>query len=216
MSIKRGKRYGRLVAVKEEEKGPYGHIMWLFQCDCGNTKIIAKCNVLKGVTKSCGCLQKEIAVKNGTTHGMYGTRIYNIWGCMRGRCKNKNFKDYGDRGIKVCKDWHKFINFYRNMGVSYEQHVQKYGESNTQIDRVDVNGNYNLNNCRWVTSVEQQSNKRNSRYLTFKGKTQTMAWWSRETGISSGCLFNRIFRDGWELKKALTTPSISKKCGLWL
>lgn len=152
-----GDRFGRLTILKEVEKdqSKYGFRRFLVRCDCGNEKILRAYNLFSGDSKSCGCYKLEKAAEVKTTHGMCGTRMYNSWRGMRERCsnpKNKKFKDYGGRGIKYDPFWDDFENFYKDM-------IDGYSEELT-LDRIDVNGNYCKENCRWVTWSIQQQNKR--------------------------------------------------------
>ena len=191
--IKKGEKHDRLTAVKFHHKDKWSHQYWLFRCDCGNEKVIVASDVKRNIVKSCGCLQRETI----TTHGMYYSREYSIWGGMEQRCLNRNnhaYKNYGGRGIKVCNRWLKFENFYKDMG---ECPVGK------TLDRIDNNGNYKPSNCRWATVKEQNNNRRNNHLLTFKGKTQTIAQWAKEIGINRATLSSRIYK-GWSVERALT------------
>lgn len=135
--------------------------------------------------------------KHKIKHGMYGTKIYSRWDAMKARCLNKNskfFKHYGGRGITICKEWLKFENFYKDMGNCPQ------GKS---LDRIDNNGNYYKENCRWATQEEQCNNMRKNHLLTYKNKTQTIAQWSRELGIGYSTIWSRI-KYGWEVEKALS------------
>lgn len=159
------KKFGRLVALRFDHKNKFNNHYWLFQCDCGKEKIICKNNVVHGHTKSCGCIPKFRYFGNivNITHGMTKTRIYNIWKCMKRRCYNINhisYKNYGARGIKICDRWSKFENFRDDMYQSYLEHVEKFGEKQTTIDRKECTGNYELNNCKWSTYLEQAKNRR--------------------------------------------------------
>ncbi len=199
-----GQKFGRLTAVRfiEVRKNSY---FWLFKCDCGKDVMTQKGNVVSGLSKSCGCWK----IQRLTKHGMTKTRFYNIWGHILSRCHNSNverFKNYGGRGIKVCKRWLTFINFKDDMYESYREHLTKFGKKNTTIDRIDTNGNYCESNCRWATYKEQNNNKRNNRLLTHNGKTQCVLDWAKELKISPSILYKRITQRKWTIKQALTTP----------
>ena len=191
MIIKKGQKFNRLTAIKFVEMRGKSRQYWLFKCDCGNKKIISVGNVKSGQIKSCGCLRKK--------HGMTKTRTYISWQGMKGRCFNKNrekYKDYGARGITVCDRWlgkNGFENFYTDMGERPE------GKT---LDRIDNNGNYCPENCRWSSPKEQANNQRSNILITYKGKTKNMKQWSEELGIKYDIIGMRI-RKGWDIKKAL-------------
>lgn len=134
---------------------------------------------------------------------MRGTKLYNVWKSMKQRCFDvncKSFRDYGGRGIYVCNEWSSdFLSFYNwAMNNGYKPTLT--------IDRVDNDGIYCPENCRWVSNSVQQSNKRNNHLLTYNGKTMTMAQWSAETGIKYQKIKDRIGRCGWSVDKTLSTP----------
>lgn len=141
-------------------------------------------------------------------HGMWHTRFYYVWDSLKGRCLNKNNKkydSYGARGIKVCPEWMDFINFKNDMLESYNEHVEKFGEKNTLIDREDNNGNYCKENCRWATAKEQARNQRFNRLETHNGQTKCLSEWAEIFGMTPDVLRGRLNR-GWDIEKALTFP----------
>lgn len=190
-----GKKFGRLTALKEVKKDHA--YLWVCLCICGNKKAIYSGSLRAGLTKSCGCLMKERKTSGAKTHGASTTRIYWIYRGILNRCQNKNvkcYKNYGGRGIKCF--WKTFEDFYKDMGSTYTDELT--------IERVDVNGNYCKKNCKWITMEKQALNRRNSHFLTYNGKTQTMTEWANEIGIPNGNLWNRIVNLKWPVEKALT------------
>jgi hypothetical protein len=157
-----GQRFGRLTAIAYQRNRH-----WLFQCDCGEMKIIDGRNVCKGDTRSCGCLRKEVLrnriftheqrealIKRNTVHGLRHHPAYDRWRQMLARChdpEHKRFSDYGGRGIVVCARWHMLENFIEGMGDL---------PKGLTIERVDNDGNYELMNCKWATYTEQNNNHR--------------------------------------------------------
>lgn len=122
---------------------------------------------------------------------------------MRRRCDLPTvrcYPNYGGRGIYVCERWHKFENFYADMGPR--------PSTDHQIDRIDNDGPYSPENCRWATRIENMSHRRTSRLLTFEGETMSLAEWSRRVGLTTYCIFYRLDKMGWSVEQALTTPSL--------
>ncbi len=181
--------------------------IWLCKCECGNTKKVLASHLISGHTKSCGCLQKQsfkFAIHK-PKHNMIHTRLYKIWNGMKNRT-NKNsslvkteYKNYSGRDITICDEWAKdFVAFYNwAMSNGYQD--------NLTIDRIDVNGNYEPSNCRWVTMKEQQNNKRNNTVIEYNGEKNTISQWTKKLGYSKGLLTNRLIR-GWSIERALNTP----------
>ena len=197
-----GQRFGKLTVIERTANTKYGEAQWICQCDCGHPyKVVVGKNLTKGVVKSCGCLMEENRLSigkrvNHTKHGMYGTRIYNIWNGMKGRCSDISNPNYGGRGITVCDEWQKFELFYEwAMANGYDDTLT--------LDRINVNGNYEPSNCRWATVKMQCNNTRVNHTITYRGKTQTIKQWADEMGMRDSTLRERI-RKGWPVEKALT------------
>tara|TARA_Y100000310_G_scaffold319693_2_gene375272 strand:- start:358 stop:909 length:552 start_codon:yes stop_codon:yes gene_type:complete len=128
------------------------------------------------------------------------------WFSLRDRCNNPNSKRYycyGGRGIKV--EWSDFVEFKKDMFESYLDHVEKYGRKDTTIDRINNNGNYSKENCRWATIVEQQNNTSTNKILTILGESKTATQWANEVGLPSNAVRKRLSR-GWSAEDALTKP----------
>lgn len=205
-----GQRFGRLVAISEDKSS--GYLKWKCQCDCGNIKFATAFDLRSGHTKSCGCLQRERASESikrrNFKHGQTRTPLHNSWCAMMQRCYDNNYKwykDYGARGIKVCPEWHDFISFS-------EWATSSGFTEGLSIDRIDVNGDYCPENCRWATTIEQANNKRNNIYLEYNGEKKTIAEWARFLNIPYHALYNRIYDLQWPIDKAITEP-IRGQCG---
>lgn len=154
MSTIVGMKFNRLLVISEHER-KRTNMTYLCLCDCGNTKITYKQNLVEGITKSCGCFRKEHGKRMLTKHGLSYTKIYNTWLAMNRRCSVKDtigWKNYGGRGITVCERWKNLQNFIDDM--------QSTWFPKADIDRIDVDGNYEPTNCRWVTRKENCNNKR--------------------------------------------------------
>lgn len=194
-----GKRYGRLVAKSKVERPGKG-LFWNCVCDCGREVVVWGANLRSGNSKSCGCLGRENLRASKTSHGKAHTREYHVWLTMKSRCLNPNnqkYADYGGRGIKVCDRWLDFDAFYDDMG-------DRPSDAHS-IDRIDNDGDYCPENCRWATTSQQQRNKRSSCVLAWNGKEQTAVEWAAELGISQAVIASRLYR-GWSVERTLTTP----------
>lgn len=238
-----GQRFGRLVVLERANDyiKPNGShcIRWKCKCDCGNISFVVSWKLKSGNTRSCGCMQREIAkelgkniprkikqnpnnkfakntkrdFKNQNRNGLSKTRIYKIYISMISRCRNKNdinYKDYGGRGIKVCDEWIKeggfeaFCRWAYNTG--YDEKAE-YGKCT--IDRINVNGNYEPSNCRWADGKTQSNNKRNTIFISYRGKTKSLVEWCEELGLNKSTIRNRIHK-GWDPEKAFSTPIRNK------
>ena len=177
-----GERYGRLTVVSLVSGRNASDRKYLCKCDCGGMKITSEDNLKRGHTKSCGCLYKKIGGKSkyGTRHGESKTRLYKIWSRMIWRCEKPSYfqySNYGGRGITVCKEWHNFNAFK-------EWAIENGYSDNLTIDRIDNNKGYAPSNCRWATRKEQANNRRTNRFITYDGKTKTVAEWAECFGIN--------------------------------
>lgn len=197
-----GQRYERLtvIALKEtKNKKSY----WECKCDCGNTTIVRKDQLKSGKSKSCGCLNIE-KIKQGRnhSHGHSKTRLYRTFHSMKARCCNPNnndFKDYGGRGIKICEQW-------LNDFLEFRKWALKTGyNDNLTIERINVNGNYEPSNCKWVTRKIQSRNTRQNNLITISGITKCFSEWCEIYSISKSTVKDRM-NNGWETKQAITTP----------
>lgn len=202
-----GMRFGRLVVNHRVddlvEKSGYKLVMWSCTCDCGNTKIVRAKSLMRGDTKSCGCYVKEAQSKRASKHNGYGTRLYNVWNSIRQRCnnpKNKAYDDYGGRGIKMCKAWDDFSVFRKwALSSGYDESAPRRA---CTIDRVDVDGDYCPENCRWVDISTQNRNKRTTPYYEYNGERHSLMEWSAITGIKYQTLFKR-YKSGLSAEDAL-------------
>lgn len=182
-----GVKFGRLTAQRDVGINNDNKRLWECVCTCGNIKIVPSSRLRKGFTRSCGCLHKETVSRLFKKHGfaysedILKTRFYRAFYNMRSRCnstKNPHFKNYGGRGIKL--EWGSFSQFANDMFDSYMIHIKKYGIQDTSIERVDNNGNYSVNNCKWATKAEQVQN---IRYDKMKRTEGALKGWKTKKGL---------------------------------
>lgn len=203
-----GNQYGRLEVISFLKTDKHGNKVYLCKCECGNTTTTTANSLKKGHTKSCGCLQRETVTK----HNKSKTRLYKVWMDMRCRCNYKNgqdFKHYGNRGVKVCDEWlNNFQTFYDwAMANGYKENAPK-GECT--LDRINVDGNYEPSNCRWVNSKSQANNRTNNRVITYHNETHTLAEWSEILGIKYETLSARLNKYKWSVEQAFSTESLPR------
>lgn len=148
-----GRQFGRLKAIRYDHSAK-GGAFWMCACSCGNTAIVRAAKLISGWTKSCGCFRKEVTAARSVSHGHARSLIYERWKGIHARCSNPNhrsYKYYGARGIRVCERWKSFENFLSDMGLP---------PSGLIIDRINNDGNYEPNNCRWTTQKISANNRR--------------------------------------------------------
>jgi hypothetical protein len=186
-----GFQFGSLTVLQLGKSHGNGAV-WLCLCKCGTQKEIRASDMVQGSIKSCGCEHTKRIAKASTTHGLTNTRTYGIWQAMRLRCNRIN-QDYSCRGITYDERWDSFENFYLDMGEVPE---------GMSIDRIDFNGNYTKDNCRWATREQQANNTRANVFIEWQGKRQTRTQWERELGMKPTTLRSRL-KYGWSLEKAM-------------
>lgn len=210
-----GKRFGRYVVICRAKdkisKNGKKRTTWMCKCNCGNTKEVLADTLVSGHVVSCGCYNKEAAQKRRMTHGetLFGkpTRLYRVWDGIKERCYNPNknyYSIYGGRGIKMCEEWRCSFDSFKKWAIS-----NGYNGSLT-IDRIDTNGDYCPENCRWATPKEQSNNKRNNVFITYNGETKTIAQWSEITGIPFHTIRKR-YVNGWRLEDVFLKPLKTRK-----
>jgi hypothetical protein len=190
--------FNRLTTIERVKVNNYWH--WTCECTCGNIVSVDESALRRGLTQSCGCLQKE----RKTKHGMVGSSEHGIWLGMKQRCSNPkatHYENYGGRGIIVCDEWKEsFAAFFKDMGPRPE---------GTSIDRIDGTGNYEPSNCRWATQAEQARNKKSNILIPCNGTTLCMEDWADIIGITSGSLKKRLNK--MSIGEALTKPITPQK-----
>ena len=187
-----GKKIGRLTVIEEAGRNNKNEIMWKCRCECGNATRVSDYSLRHNKTQSCGCLHKEKF--NHSIHGMANTRFFKIWTGILYRCDNKNstaYKNYGGRGITYDARWKSFENFKEDMYESYCLHFEEHGKD-TSIDRIDVNGNYTKDNCRWATQLVQANNTRMN--VKVPGTELTLAEYARENNINYHTVQSAVYK----------------------
>lgn len=204
-----GKRFGRLTVVSRGEnayrKNGDPRTRWVCVCDCGKSKLIYGEALARGVTKSCGCIQKERASATMTKHGSTNTKLYGVWCSMKNRCNNKNnphYNLYGGRGISVCDEWERDYSSFEKWSLS-NGYFESKRRGDCTIDRIDPDKGYSPDNCRWVSVVVQTNNLRCNRKVECFGKTCTIGDLAREYNMPYSKLYQRITRYGYTPEEAV-------------
>lgn len=190
-------KFGKLTAIAPAGKQGKA-ILWRCVCECGNEKTVRGNNLTTGAVRSCGCMMKE----NNLKHGGSKTRLYRIWGGIIRRtedCNRKEYADYGARGIRMCTEW-------RDDFAEFQRWSLENGYTDSlSIDRIDPDGNYCPENCRWSGKLQQENNKRVNLILTVNGESKTAAEWATISGIPAYQIRKRK-RHGWSDEKAVFEP----------
>lgn len=195
-----GMKFGRLTAIRRVEN--IGHkVAWECRCDCGRTVRVTGDALHRGTTQSCGCLHKEVTHNLLTTHGQSKGKLYGVYNAMKRRCyseKDSHYKHYGGRGIKICDEWLGSGGF-----ASFSAWAHEHGyQDGLSIDRVDNNGDYTPDNCRWADRFTQGCNKRNNVVVTACGQERNISSWGRKNHLDGEAIRKRLAR-GWTVEEAV-------------
>lgn len=192
LKIEKGAKFGNLTVLKELGvlgTMKTGHVYYEVLCDCGKIEKTRATQLKQGVKTMCTECYKK-AAKN-YKHGETGKRLYRIWSHMKARCNNptdENYFRYGGRGITVCEEWNKSYSNFKNWAF------ENGYSSNLSIDRINVNGNYEPQNCRWADSFTQMNNTRANRKIEIDGRTQTLEQWKRELNKGRTYIINHFVK----------------------
>jgi hypothetical protein len=202
-----GKKYGRWTVISLSPRKYRKMAMWKCRCECGTEREIIGNNLIRGISKSCGCLKVERTKATKTTHGDTKNgklaRLYTIWQGMKLRCEypsQRMYPYYGGRGIKVCKEWHDY-------SIFKEWAIANGYEEGLSLDRKDNNADYCSKNCRWITQQEQVRHTSHNRFIEINGIKKCLTEWCEEYKITRQTVSSRICR-GWNEIKAITTPAV--------
>lgn len=194
-----GQHFSELIVIESAGVQQVGNSrtrksLWLCRCSCGTEITVHGSSLTTGNTKSCGCYRRKQRAKQKVS----GSRTYRIWQAMLNRCRHHKhplWHRYGGRGISVCKRWHSYEKFFQDMGKV---------PNGMSIDRIDNDGDYAPQNCRWATRHEQSRNMTTNRWLELNGKRQILADWAKELGMDQSSLRERL--EKMPLEEALTKP----------
>lgn len=196
-----GNRYNHLLVIERAENAKGGIAVWKCVCDCGNISYVRGQNLKSNAVQSCGCLKHEPA--HNRTHGLSKNPLYKRWYQIKMRCYNpscKSYLNYGARGIKMCDDWKNSVEAFAKWAIE-----NGYKDDLT-IERINNDGDYCPENCKWITKSEQPNNRRSCYSITYNGKTQNLAEWCKELGLNYKFIHNRIHKCGWTFKDAISVP----------
>ena len=197
-----GLKFGRLTAIEFSHKEKNERI-WKCRCDCGKIVYSTVGRLQCGNTKSCGCLKTDILIERNKKHGLSCHSLYSKHYDMKSRCydvKNDRYKNYGRRGIIVCDEWNNSFEKF------YEWSIKNGYKKGLTIDRIDVNGDYEPSNCRWISNESQARNRTNNHLITIKGETRCLQEWADIVGTHYTSFLDRI-KNGWS-EEQLLKPSL--------
>lgn len=204
-----GRKYGRWTVIGVLPHKPCEKVKLLCRCDCGTEKGVNKDNLISGKTLSCGCRASEVTTMRNYKHGDARSRLFKVWCNMRRRCyepSNKRWMQYGGKGVKVCDEWqgeHGYENFKKwAIESGYDVTAEYFA---CTIDRIDVDGDYEPSNCRWVDMKTQCRNRTSNVHIRYKGIDKIAVEWSELFGVRSELFCNRI-RCGWTDDMTIETP----------
>ncbi len=194
-----GQTFNRLTVVATANRLQKNRPRYLCQCTCGSQLAVDHYHLLSGHTSSCGCAKIERLISMNLTHGQSKSSEYKSWSEMKSRClhtTHKHYKHYGGRGIQICDRWlNSFENFLSDMG--------RKPFPGLTLDRINVNGNYEPSNCRWLSKTAQQSNRRDTVKLTYSGETLSTSEWASRLGIPQSTLSRWISAEQMTLDQAI-------------
>lgn len=194
-----GLRFNKWTVLRVgENKGKGTGASWVCICDCGTIRTVRGDVLRLGYSRNCGCVRKVNRIKSVTKHGLLAhkkyTYEYGVWVGMRRRCRNpkdKSYNNYGGRGIIICPQWSSFKIFLDDMGIAPSK--------NYSLDRINNNGNYEPNNCRWATQLQQALNRRSNVIIQHNGESKVLKEWLTYFGRSTAySLFYKMKKSGWE------------------
>jgi hypothetical protein len=201
-----GQRFHRLVAIRPTERRQSKCVVWECLCDCGNTCFRNTNSLMFGNEKACGCMRNEMVRERSLKHGQSKTKLHNVWLGMRDRCNNpanRWFKNYGGRGIKVCARWDNFELFRDDMGPR---------QPRMMIERINNNGDYTPDNCRWATNLEQSRNKRTNVWINIGERSMILGDWTKLIGALPG--FDAYYRKRYGLDKKAAILHVAARNGI--
>ena len=193
----KGQKFGRLTVIGIDTSKEGKRTYWICECECGSISSHRSDGLLSGAVKSCGCRKREISainVSKNHKHKQSRTRLYNIWQNMKGRCYNEHdarYFRYGGRGIRVCDEWRSDFSAFYNWALN-----NGYDESLT-IDRIDNDGNYCPNNCRWSTVQEQSLNRSTNVLIKIGNATKAISEWCKIFQLKESTIRARYDRNGF-------------------